>query len=238
MTSEVPLITKSTPHPGSLPEFPLTGTRARVFDVIRLGAQQGRPPTVREIATQLGLSSPASVHRHLRRLEQDGFIRRDPAGGSRGWMPLTATAASTPDSIPIVGTIAAGEPIESCTDVGDQPREWLGISPRAFGTSGVVVALKIEGMSMQDAGILSGDLAIVRRQPMVENGEIAAVTLAGEGTLKTWRLDTNPSGKKTRRQIRLQGANPEFEDIQVDPDKQSIEVFGKLVGVIRQFDRR
>lgn len=213
-------------------------TRARVLEVIRLGAQQGRPPTVREIATQLGLSSPASVHRHLRRLEESGFIRRDPIGGSRGWMPIGTTSPSTPDSIPIVGTIAAGEPIESCTDAGEPAREWLDISPQSFSTSGVVVALKIDGMSMQDAGILSGDLAIVRRQPTVENGEIAAVTVSGEGTLKTWRIETASAGKRTRKQIRLEAANPEFEDIEVDPDQQEVEVFGKLVGVLRHFDRR
>jgi repressor LexA len=143
-----------------------------------------------------------------------------------------------PGSIPIVGIIAAGEPIESCTDVGDQPRRWLDIAPQAFATSGVVVALKIEGTSMQDAGILSGDLAIVRRQPTVENGEIAAVTVDGQGTLKTVRLETSRSGRRTRHRVRLEGAHPEFEDIAVDPEKQPLEVFGKLVGIIRHFDRR
>ncbi len=91
---------------------------------------------------------------------------------------------------------------------------------------------------MQDAGILSGDLAIVRRQPTVENGEIAAVTVDGQGTLKTVRLETSRSGRRTRHRVRLEGAHPEFEDIAVDPEKQPLEVFGKLVGIIRHFDRR
>ncbi|MEE2889790.1 MAG: transcriptional repressor LexA [Planctomycetota bacterium] len=228
------------PPPGhrSTAEPAPTGTRAQVLDVIRIGAQHGRPATVREIATQLGLSSPASVHRHLRRLEQSGFICRDPRGGSRRWRPVPGTNPTAPDAIPIVGTIAAGEPIESCTDGGSQPHEWLQIAPQAFGASGVVVALKVEGMSMQDAGILSGDLAIVRRQPTVENGEIAAVTVDGQGTLKSWRIESARRGRGSRRRIQLKAANSEFEDIEVDPEQQSIEVFGKLVGVIRHFDRR
>ena len=78
---------KSSRHQNPDSERSLTGTRARVLDVIQAGVQQGRRATVREIAAQLGLSSPASVHRHLRRLERDGFIRRDPLGGSRSWMP-------------------------------------------------------------------------------------------------------------------------------------------------------
>ena len=222
---------KSSRHQNPDSEQSLTGTRARVLDVIRVGVQQGRPATVREIAAQLGLSSPASVHRHLLRLEQDGFIRRDPLGGSRSWMP------AEPGSIPIVGTIAAGQPIESCTDDGSQPLEWLDIAPQTFGSSGDIVALKIKGRSMQDAGILSGDLAIVRRQPMVENGEVAAVTVDGKGTLKSWRIETPGTGQRSRRRVRLKAAHPEFEDIEVDPEHHSIEVFGKLVGVIRHFDR-
>ncbi len=254
--SEDFLSKKSPPHPTesqeSLP-IELTGTRGAVLELIRLGAQQGRPATIREIAAKLGLSSPASVHRHLRRLEQTGWITRDPLSGSRGWRPVPGADPAQNNAIPIVGRIAAGQPIESCTDGGHQPHEWLEITPQAFGGTSSVVALKVEGMSMQEAGILSGDLAIVRRQPTVENGEIAAVTIDGEGTLKTWRLETslshsaanqagpNRSGTKkqtARSRVRLEAANSEFDDIELDPTKVPIEVFGKLIGVVRQFQRR
>lgn len=215
-------------------ERSLTGTRARVLDVIRTGVQQGRRATVREIAAQLGLSSPASVHRHLRRLEQGGFIRRDPLGGSRSWMP------TEPSSIPIVGIIAAGEPIESAGDATTRTDATIPIDPKTFGSAATIVALQIEGMSMRDAGILSGDLAIVRRQPTVENGEIAAVSIDGEGTLKIWRgphEGEEVGSQKTVRSVRLEAANCGFETMEIDPGQHRVEVFGKLVGIIRRFER-
>ena len=105
-------------------------------------------------------------------------------GGSRSWAP-SPSVLNLPDSektIPVVGRIAAGVPIESCLDQGHSPDEWLEMAPTAFGQKSDVVALLVEGESMRDAGIHSGDHAVIRRQSSVENGEIAAVTIEGEGT--------------------------------------------------------
>lgn len=217
---------------------PLTGNRQQVLELLRQGVRHNRPATVREIAHQLGLSSPASVHRHLRRLEQMGLIERDPAAGSRNWQPIQQPQDPTSSSIPVVGRIAAGEPIES----GDDARTdaTIPIDPKTFGSAATIVALQIEGMSMRDAGILSGDLAIVRRQPTVENGEIAAVSIDGEGTLKIWRgphEGEEVSPQKTVHPVRLEGANCGFETMEIDPGQHQVEVFGKLVGIIRRFER-
>ena len=212
-------------------------TRGKVLEVIRDRARKLRPATVREIGDQLGLRSSASVHRHLKRLEEVGLIRRDPAAGSRNWQPVDAPP-SAHDSIPLVGRIAAGQPITCCTDGGGQAPEWLPFPPSAFGSTTEVVALEVEGTSMKDAGILAGDLAVVRRQPTVEMGEIAAVTIDGEGTLKRWRTDSSNDKSKRKKRIRLEGANDEFAALEIDPRQHNIEVFGKLVGVLRHFGRR
>ena len=89
-----------------------------MLDLIR--GSSHRPATVRELATQLGLSSPASVHRHLKKLEEAGLITRVSGGGSRSWSPVIEDQADSPrpDSIPVVGRIAAGRPIESCLESG------------------------------------------------------------------------------------------------------------------------
>ena len=207
-------------------------TRQRMLDLIR--GSSHRPATVRELATQLGLSSPASVHRHLKKLEEAGLITRVSGGGSRSWSPVIEDQADSPrpDSIPVVGRIAAGRPIESCLESGQQPEEWIDMPPSAFGQKDHVVALTVEGHSMQDAGIHNGDLAIIRNQPTVENGEIAAITIEGEGTLKRWRKKTDAS-QETR--IILEAAHPDFPPLELNSEMGSIKVFGKLVGLVRRF---
>ena len=224
-----------------------------MLDLIVNGS--GRPPTVRELATELGLSSPASVHRHLKKLAQEGLITQVPGGGSRSWAPMTAATSqqkstnqerhssgkshSKSDSwdpvqqIPIVGRIAAGVPIESCLESGDTPDHWLDMPPTAFGQKSNVVALLVEGESMRDAGIHSGDHAIIRCQPKVENGEIAAVTIDGEGTLKRWRI---ASGRDQSSKVQLEAANPDFPPLELKKEMGEVQIFGKLIGVIRKFN--
>lgn len=195
-------------------------TREAVLAFISERESQGRPATVREIADELQLSSPATVHRHLRNLEARGEVVRDPAGGSRSWRPR-----ATAGGVPVVGRIAAGEPIENCLACGEPPESWLPLRSEALVGSGDLVALRVEGLSMREAGILPGDFAIIRCQPEVENGEVAAVTVDGEGTLKRW--------SKRGSEIRLEGANPQFPAIDLSDGKKAVEIFGRLVGVVR-----
>lgn len=194
------------------------------------------------------------MYQHLCVLEGDGQVTSAGGGKSRGWRltspglapstpgtPAAALAARTnrgtsihPGStsparreetaeIPIVGRIAAGHPMESLQQ--DLPP--LPFAPREFAASGMVVALEVEGDSMIEAGILPGDFAIIRRQPRVECGEIAAVTVDGEGTLKRWH--------QRGQRITLMPANRRFAPI---TGRRGLEVFGKLVGVVRLYANR
>jgi SOS-response transcriptional repressor LexA len=172
--------------------------------------------------------------------------------------------AAPPRGIPLAGAIAAGHPFESYSDAyapdeffpDDKFRDaeysptaapssstasaggpTLEIDPKVFCDSGDVLALKVEGDSMVDAGILDGDYAIIRRQNTVEEGEIAAVIINGEGTLKRWRcnlqgrfgLDPN---RKTS--ISLLPENDNFDPIEITEDEgKDVLVIGKYVGLIR-----
>ncbi len=211
-------------------------TRERLLDLILNGT--GRPASVRELATDLGLSSPASVHRHLKKLAQEGWITQVPGGGARSWEPCDRSDQEKTDrftssqQIPIVGRIAAGVPIESCLEGGHSPDHWLDMPPTAFGQKRDVVALLIEGESMREAGIHSGDHAVIRCQPKVENGEIAAVTIDGEGTLKRWRV---ASGRRPPAKIQLEAAHPDFPPLVLKKGMGEIQVFGKLIGIVRKF---
>ncbi len=193
----------------------LTEKQLQILDAIVFLIRKGVLPTVREIRDTVGLSSPATVAKHLKALTAAGLITS--SGKSRGiriadpalleslrepvesGAPGESSEAPDPNilrahfpeaplgsgSLPIVGAIAAGQPIERIepTDPLDiQPA--LAIDPRMFAASGDLVALRVEGDSMIDAGILDGDYVVIRRQETVENGEIAAVLVDGEGTLK------------------------------------------------------
>ncbi len=209
-----------------------------------------------------GRSSPGTADRQLddvlqthlpgvARLTSHGFlsIPRPPDG-----------VAASPRRIPLVGSIAAGHPFESYSDAyvpdelfaDDQFNDTtaapssstvsaggptLEIDPKVFCDNGEVLALKVEGDSMVDAGILDGDYAIIRRQNTVEEGEIAAVIINGEGTLKRWRcnlqgrfgLDPN---RKTS--ISLLPENDNFDPIEITEDEgKDVLVIGKYVGLIR-----
>ncbi len=201
-------------------------TRDAIIAFLERCSGRGSPPTVREIGEAVGLRSPASVHRQLRTLEEAGRITGEEDGRSRRWRLAgsSGTRRRGGETIPVVGRIAAGEPIES-VDFQEDP---LRLSPRAFAGSGDIVALRVEGESMREAGILSGDFAIIRRQPEVENGAVAAVTLDGEGTLKVWR--------RTGRRVTLEPRSRGFEAIAVGRRSGELQVFGRLVGVVRMFE--
>ena len=201
-------------------------TREQIVAFLERCADRGVPPTVREIGEAVGLRSPASVHRQLRTLEEEGRIASDGDGRSRSWRVTKGKRRRGNASIPVVGRIAAGEPIESLS--GEE--EPLPFPPSAFARSGDIVALRVEGSSMSDAGILSGDYAIIRRQPEVENGEVAAVTVEGEGTLKVWKQ----SGERIRLEPRAKG----FEVIKLGRRSGDVRIFGRLVGVARLYGER
>lgn len=178
---------------------------------------RGVMPTHREIALRFGFASPNAVRTHLRLMEQKGMLARLP-GKARG-LRLQCTASA---GIPVVGHIAAGSPLEAIQDV----EEVLPLPPRFFpGTE--LFALRVKGESMKEAGILPGDLAVLNRQSDVADGDIAAVLLDDDATLKFVYRQNGA--------VLLRGANPAFPDILIRPDaSRSLRVLGKYVGLIRR----
>jgi repressor LexA len=179
--------------------------------------ERHRPPTVREIGDRFGMSSPGTVHDHLVALENNKWIERG-HGKSRSIRLLKRL-----DRVPIVGEVTAGVPVLA----NEEHMGFMTLS-EVFG-SGDLSAVRVCGESMIDCGILDGDHAVVRRQPVVESGEIALVVLNGESTIK--RLI------KTQAGFRLQPENPAFAPIDVPEGTNDFRVAGKVVGILRKVER-
>lgn len=190
----------------------------------RTVAEQGYPPSVREIGQHLGLRSPASVHRHLKNLEDTGHIRRD-STKPRAIVVLKPRAdeparpSVTTRDVPLLGRIAAGAPILAEENI----EEVMPLPEALVGTGGPLFMLEVRGDSMIDAGILDGDMVVVRSQPHAENGEIVAFLIEGEeATVK--RLERQP-GK-----VVLHPANPDYQPMVYS---SGVEILGKVVTVLR-----
>lgn len=182
--------------------------------------KKGYPPSVREIGFAVGLKSSSTVHGYLAQLEEKGFIRRNPATPRAieilddDSIPINKEMVN----IPLVGRITAGTPIlaqESIEDVFPLPLDLV----RAEDT----FMLNVSGDSMVGAGILDGDMLIVKRQNYANNGEIVAALLEDEATVKRYYKEAD--------RIRLQPENEYMEPIFSD----NVVILGKVVGLIRQY---
>jgi repressor LexA len=187
--------------------------------------EHGYPPTVREIGEAVGLASPSTVHAHLANLERAGLIKRDPTKPRalelrRDPKPETARVEDV-HRLPLLGEIAAGGPLLAEQNV----EEYVAV-PEPLARGGEEFLLRVKGDSMIDAGILEGDLVVVRRQQDARNGDIV-VALAGadetadEATVKRFFRENG--------RIRLQPENDALEPIYTD----YVEVLGKVTGVFR-----
>lgn len=205
---------------------PLTSRQQRILEVIRETVEaRGYPPSVREIGDAVGLRSPSSVHSQLATLERGGYLHRDPS------RPRAIEVRFDPDTelslrvpaprhVPLVGEIAAGAPI-----VAEERVEQVYPLPRDLVGEGTLFMLRVRGESMLQAGVLPGDLVVVRQQPEVEQGEMCAALIDGEATVKFFR--------RTRRgEVFLDPANDGYEPIAVAPDSDAT-VLGKVVAVMR-----
>ena len=169
----------------------LSKMQQRIYDFLASYIQsRGYPPSVREIGEAVGLKSPSTVHFHLKHLEEAGVIAKG-AGKGRA---ITLMAQPVPeDKVPIVGNVAAGSPIlaEECIE------DYLTFD--TGGRAGEYFALRVRGESMLNAGILPGDLVVVRRQETANHGEIVVAMIEDEATVKrlsrkngrTWLLPEN-----------------------------------------------
>jgi repressor LexA len=201
----------------------LTGRQQEIWSFLtEYVDRHGYPPTVREIGEAVGLASPSTVHAHLANLERAGLLKRDPTkpralelmGRAAG---ASAAAAALP-KLPLVGQIAAGGPLLAEQNIEDE----IAVPETLQGD----FLLRVRGDSMIEAGILDGDIVVVKRAQDARNGQIV-VALAGddesseEATVKTFY--------KERGRIRLQPENSALEPIFAD----HVQILGHVVGVFR-----
>ena len=198
----------------------LTGRQQEIWSfLVEYVDRHGYPPTVREIGEAVGLASPSTVHAHLANLERAGLLRRDPTKPRA--LELTGRESEsvvTMPKLPLLGQIAAGGPLLAEQNVEDE----LAVPESLRGD----FLLRVKGDSMIEAGILEGDIVVVRRAQDARNGEIV-VALAGddesadEATVKTFY--------KEKGRIRLQPENSALEPIYA----AHVQILGKVVGVFR-----
>lgn len=205
----------------------ISDRQRRILEFIsRFQQKHGYPPTVREIGQEVGISSTSVVDYNLRALEKAGLLRRD-REVSRG-LELTGAAANRlvqgPVRVPIMGRIAAGEPIEAVRDHAEE------IELPQLLCNSECYALQVKGRSMVEDLIDDGDLVVIRPQESADDGDIVVALLtdgpAPEGRATLKRL------YREKGRIRLQPANSAMEPIYVDPTE--LRVQGKVVAVIRQ----
>jgi repressor LexA len=208
----------------------LSAKQQGILDFIhRFLADNGYPPTVRDIQNGCGISSTSVVDYHLKILAKDGYLRRHPEV-SRG-MELSTRPGSSVSTVqvPVIGQIAAGQPIpvpNSDTWEVTAAAESLEVPAELTGGRGAVYALKVRGSSMIDALIDDGDIVLMQYVNTVDSGQMAAVWLKEEkeATLKKIYPE---SGR-----IRLQPANSLMPPIYSDPD--NVEIQGRVVAILRQ----
>ncbi len=178
---------------------------------------EGYPPTRMEIAAAFGFRSPNAAEEHLRALERKGFIELL-QGSSRGIRVLVED--SEPEGIPVVGRVAAGEPVLAVEHVEDHyPVDPALFHPRAH------YLLRVSGMSMKDIGIMDGDLLAVHRTRTAQNGQIVVARLDDEVTVKRFR--------RRGSIVYLLPENEDFEPIRVDLRERDLAIEGLGVGILR-----
>jgi repressor LexA len=199
----------------------LTARQQRILDFIgRTVRERGYPPTVREIGEAVGLTSSSSVHAQLANLERLGLLHKDPT------KPRAMSLADAPRlegvPVPLLGRIAAGAPVLAAENIED----YLTV-PTGFASESEHVALRVAGDSMLEAGILDGDVVVVRTQETADDGDIVAVLLPGpaedEATVKRLRREGD--------RVVLVPENPALEPFEMHPDGR---IIGRVVAVLRR----
>ena len=202
----------------------LTPKQEVILDILKkLIAKNGYPPTVREIGKEAHLSSPATIHFHLKQLELKGYIKQD-LNKNRTLEVLVPNEYIEKDenvlSIPLLGKVTAGTPIEAIETYD----EYLTIPANMFSTKKEIFSLKVSGESMINVGIYDGDIVIVEKTSDAKNGEtVVAMNEDNEATVKTFY--------KEKDHIRLQPENDYMEPIIL----KDVTILGKVIGLFRRF---
>lgn len=199
----------------------LTKRQQEIFEFIkRYSARYGYPPTVRDIGKAVGLASSSTVHAHLANLEKVGLLRRDPTkpraielldravGGVRSIVK--------PIGLPLVGQVAAGQPILAEENVEEYVQ-----TPAVIGGEDGEYLLRVRGESMKDIGIIEGDLVVVRPQEVANDGDIVVALVGEEATVKRFFQESD--------HIRLQPENDAMEPIRT----KEVRILGRVIGLMR-----
>lgn len=181
---------------------------------------RGSSPTIREIGKQFKIRSTNGVRQHLSALIKKGYLKKHEFI-SRG-LELTRNLASQIGRVPLVGSVPAGNPIDSVENIEGEIALDLSFIPK-----GESFSLTVTGDSMKGAGIFDGDVVIVHKQEVAQKGQIVVAVIDGEATVKRYF----PEGK----QIRLQPENDEFDPIMVDRRSGEFRIAGRVVGLLRRF---
>jgi repressor LexA len=201
----------------------LTKRQQEIFEFIkRYSENNGYPPTVRDIGKAVGLASSSTVHAHLSNLEKLGLLRRDPTK-PRAMELLDRAAAGVrgfvKPGLPLIGQVAAGAPLLAEENVED----YIATPSVAGGDDGEYL-LRIKGQSMKNAGIIDGDLVVVRPQETASDGEIVVALLGEEATVKRFFQESD--------HIRLQPENETMDPILVT-EETDVRILGRVVGLMR-----
>jgi repressor LexA len=204
----------------------LTARQQQILEIIDQHiSDHGYPPSVREIGKAIGLTSPSSVQNHLNRLNELGYLRRDPVKPRALEVRYDPNSGASGDRrpfrhVPLVGDVAAGTDVLAQENV----EEILPI-PSDFCGEGDLFMLRVRGESMIEAGILDGDFIVARAQQVAEKGDIIIAGIPGdEATVKTYSRKGN--------KVVLLPANPALSPMEFDPSE--VAIFGKVVTVMRK----
>lgn len=200
----------------------LSKRQQMIFDFIKDQVEQkGYPPSVREIAVAVGLASSSTVHGHLERLENKGYIRRDPTKPRAIEIIYNNENDAPKDKaiyVPVIGKVTAGIPITAIENV----EEFIPVPSSSAGPEDNLFVLVIDGDSMIEAGILDKDMVIVKQQSSADNGDIVvAMTDENEATVKRFF--------KEKSRFRLQHENATMEPLYYE----NVSILGKVIGLYR-----
>jgi len=202
----------------------LTEKQNNVLDFIKkYTALHGYPPSIREIGKGLGLSSPATVHTHVRKLCNAGYLKVD-NNKFRAMEILVDNEYAEKNEelvkVPLLGKVTAGSPIEAI----ERPNEFFSLPATIIPAKETIFTLNVSGESMINAGVFDGDIVIVQKQSSARNGDmVVAMTDNNEVTLKTYY--------KEKDHFRLQPENDALEPIILD----NVTILGKAIGLYRKF---
>lgn len=192
--------------------------------ILDFRAEKGYAPSIRELGRMLGISSLRGVTVHLAALEKKGWIERESTSRSIRILsptPGNSTNTSTSRVIPLLGTIAAGQPLLAVENV----ESYIHVPEEVASRSFELFALRVKGDSMIGDHILDGDTIIVESRPTAENGDIVAALIDDEATIKRLDMKSRPP--------RLLPSNPIYSPIEIEGER--IRILGKVVGLIRKY---